>query len=216
MRSKLLAIFIALPVLFLCAVGFTGEGVHVRNIFDGDTISLERGEHVRYAGIDTPEIDHESNKAEYMAYEATNLNRELVSNRRVVLERAPETRDRYGRVLGYIFLQDGRMVNDLLVSEGLAVVSTNPPNLKYRWRLLRSQRHAMASRKGIWRRLPKGETSSYVGNKRSYRFHTQDCPFGRRISKRNRIPLSSLYDAFWGGYSPCKLCNPAAILKEVQ
>jgi micrococcal nuclease len=216
MRSKPLASFLALPVLFLCLVGFTGEGVLVRYIFDGDTISLQNGEHVRYAGIDTPEIDHKSNKAEYMAYIASDLNRKLVAHRRVVLEQAPEPRDHYGRVLGYIFLQDGRMVNDLLVSEGTAIVSTNPPNVKYRAQLLHSQRQAMTSHKGIWRRLPQGATSSYVGNKRSYRFHTQDCPFGRQISKMNRIPLHSLYDAFWRGYSPCKLCNPAAILKENQ
>jgi len=214
MHAKKPLFLMALIGLFLCVSSASGESIRVRFVFDGDTIFLENGETVRYIGIDAPEIDHNTHEGEYMADAARNFNKKCLADTHAVLERDRDVRDRYGRLLGYIFLTTGPMVNELLVAKGLAVVSTQPPNTKYQSRLLRAQRQAMKARAGIWRRLPEKEQRRYVGNKRSYRFHTTHCPFGKRISKMNRIPLNSLQDAFWRGYSPCKTCQPAAILKK--
>lgn len=214
MHPKIRLLLLVFIGLFLFVSGASGEAVRVRFVHDGDTISLENGETVRYIGIDAPEIDHDTHKGEYMAHAARNFNQKCLTGEHTVLERGVEGRDRYGRLLGYVFLTDDSMVNELLVAKGLAVVSTNPPNTKYQSRLLRAQRQAMKARAGIWRRLPKKEGRRYVGNKRSYRFHTIDCPFGKRISKMNRIHLDSLQDAFWRGFGPCKTCEPANVLKK--
>jgi micrococcal nuclease len=143
-----------------------------------------------------------------MAREAQNLNRELVAKARVRLEYDQEKKDRYGRLLAYVFLRNGEMVNALLVSKGMAHVLLNKLNLKYQDLLVDCQRNAMKKKIGIWSRPLKGNEKFYVGNRHSYRFHRPDCPFAREIAPKNAVRFNSLYDAFWAGYGPCKQCRP--------
>jgi endonuclease YncB( thermonuclease family) len=92
------------------------ERAFVTKVIDGDTVELENGERVRYLGIDTPEVA--SNDC--YASEATNRNRELVEGREVTLISEDEDRDRFGRLLRWLWLDDGTFVNAELVSEGYA------------------------------------------------------------------------------------------------
>jgi micrococcal nuclease len=62
-----------------------------------------------------------------------------------------EKRDRYGRLLGYVFLADGRMLNDEIISSGYASVLTIPPNVKYQERFLEAYRSARRSGLGLWK-----------------------------------------------------------------
>ncbi|MFN3265126.1 MAG: thermonuclease family protein, partial [Aquificaceae bacterium] len=55
-----------------------------------------------------------------------------------------------GRLLAYVWLSDGRMLNEVLVKEGYAMVYTIPPNVKYQERFLQAQRYARENRKGLW------------------------------------------------------------------
>ena len=180
----------------------------VEYVYDGDTILLNTGDKVRYLGIDTPEIDRKGGKSEFMASAARKFNLKLVKRARIRLEFDKEKKDHYGRQLAYIFLANGDMVNALLVRNGFAHVMFNQLNLKYKDLLLKSQQKAMEEKLGIWSRPFNAEDDFYLGNKRSYRFHRQDCPFGKRISKNNLLRFKSLHDAFWAGYSPCKQCRP--------
>jgi len=114
----------------------------------------------------------------------------------------------YGRRLAYVFLENGDMVNAILVKKGLAHVMLKTPNVKYKTELLDCQREAMKERLGIWSRSPATAEKYYLGNKNSYRFHRPTCPFGRKVSKKNIVRFQSRNDAFWEGYSPCKKCRP--------
>ena len=205
---------VLLTCLLACASGFSGGPQKVRTVYDGDTVCLENHRQVRYIGIDAPEIDPDTHEGEYLAHRARAFNKDLVERGRIRLEHDRVQKDRYGRVLAYVFLEDGRMVNALMVERGLAYVMTTPPNMKYTSLLLDCQRRAMRGNGGIWRRLSKKSEMRYTGNKRSFRFHTQDCPFGKKISKRHRMEFNTLYEAFWAGYSPCNACRPAAVLKK--
>ena len=175
---------------------------------ESDTILLESGDQVRYLGIDAPEVDHDGGGSEFMAKAAWKINRKTVKGRPVRLELDRETQDRYGRILGYVFLKDGRMVNDLLIQQGMAHVMVKSKGLAYWDLLLESQRKAMKKKKGIWAAKAKDKERSYLGNSSSFRFHRPDCSFGKKISKNNRVTFKKPYDAYWEGYSPCRHCKP--------
>ena len=206
MRFKAFPILIILA--FLCLSLMQGDYHKVKFIYDGDTIVLECGEKVRYQGINTPEIEHKTQKSEFMAFVARDLNTNLVGKSRIRLEYDKTKRDQYGRLIAYVFLENGDMVNAILVRKGLAHVMFTRDNLKYKNYLLRYQREAMKKNLGIWSRPLTGEEKIYLGNNRSYRFHRPDCPFGKKISRGNLVKFRSPYDAYWKGYSPCNDCRP--------
>ncbi|MCC7364676.1 MAG: thermonuclease family protein [Dehalococcoidia bacterium] len=129
------------------------EWADVVSVTDGDTIVVEldgREERVRYIGIDTPETGG-FQQAEPLGKEATARNRELLDDGRVCLEKDVSETDRFGRLLRYPWLEDGRMVSTVLLDEGLAEVVEFPPDLKYHESLLDpAQWDAQAAELGIW------------------------------------------------------------------
>jgi micrococcal nuclease len=198
----------AAGVLLIALLTLSAAKPYVRQVYDGDTMALSTGEHVRYIGVDAPEIDHQGDKSDFLAHEARQLNAKLVQGKPVRLELDLERNDRHGRLLAYVFLENGDMVNELLVRKGLARVLPKPPNLKYSSLLLDSQRRAMAERIGLWQKDPEKPERYYIGNSDSYRFHRPSCPLGKNISGRHRVLFESAYKACWEGYSPCRQCKP--------
>jgi len=180
----------------------------VKRVYDGDTILIETGEKVRYLGIDAPEIGGQGEKSEFMAIASRDFNFQLVGNTRVRLEFDKEKRDRYGRILAYVYLENGDMVNALLVKRGFARVMIKRPNIKYFSLLLNDQREAMAKKNGIWRRDSKKLEKYYLGSSKSYRFHRPGCPFAKKILPHNFVSFKDSREAFWEGFSPCKQCRP--------
>lgn len=128
------------------------EGLVVR-VVDGDTVHVRVGariEKVRYIGVNTPEVHHPTKGAEPGGHEATRENARLVAERRVRLELDVQTRDRYGRLLAYVWVGEV-MVNAELVRRGYAQVMTVPPNIRYQNLFLRLQRDAREAGRGLWR-----------------------------------------------------------------
>ncbi len=138
--------------------------IKVKRVIDGDTIQLENGQRVRLIGIDTPEM-HESDKLYRdaqrtrqdistiqklgrLAYEFT---KDLVEGKRVSLEFDVEKRDRYERLLAYVYLKDGTFVNAKIVEQGYASLMTIPPNVKYADLFLKLYRQARENRRGLWK-----------------------------------------------------------------
>jgi micrococcal nuclease len=129
----------------------TIEGSVVR-VVDGDTIHVklaDRVEKVRYIGVNTPEVRHPTRGAEPGGREATRVNRRLVEGRRVRLELDVQERDRYGRLLAYVWVGD-LMINEELVRLGYAQVMTVPPNVRHQATLLAREREARQSGRGLW------------------------------------------------------------------
>lgn len=184
---------------------FAHEWFSVKWVNDGDTIVLADGRNVRYIGINAPEIDHGSQKAEPYGYKAKNYNKKMVLSTVIRLEIDKERYDQYGRLLAYIFLKDGKFVNKAMIEQGYAYLLPRRPNVRYNKVLLQSQRNAMSAKHGIWRNWKEKE-SGYLGSRRSKRFHYKTCPFGKRIGKTNKIFFPSKWDAFWAGFAPCKRC----------
>jgi len=147
-----------LPLLAVGAAGAgTIEGAVVR-VVDGDTIYVQladRVEKIRYIGVNTPEIHHPIKGEEPGGREAAQVNRGLVNGRRARLELDVQTRDRYGRLLAYVWVGD-TMVNAELVRLGYAQVMTVPPNVRYQDLFLKLQRQAREAARGLWRPVPAG------------------------------------------------------------
>lgn len=129
--------------------------VQVVRIVDGDTIQVcciaGRREKVRYIGMNTPETKHPTKSVEYFGKEASEANCKLVGGKTVRLEFDVQGRDRYGRILAYVYLEDGTFVNAWLVEHGYAMVMTVPPNVKHQELFLKLEREAREERRGLWR-----------------------------------------------------------------
>ena len=207
MVSRRTALAGVLRRLILAGWGNAGEWAAVRRVADGDTIELADGRLVRYLGIDAPEIHHEAGTAQPFGFEARTRNREWIGSRRVRLEFDAERLDLYGRTLAYVFLPDGSLLNETLLDEGLAFCLAKTPNVKYEERLLRAQRRAMESRRGIWREWREAP-GRYIGSRNSRRFHRSDCPEARRILPKNRVTFTTRWEAHWAGFSPSRECQP--------
>lgn len=144
----------AAHLILALGVGLAGQdGLYrVTRVIDGDTIEIDlngRRERVRYIGIDTPETVHPNRGVEPYGLAASAANRRLVEGRKVRLELDVEKRDRYGRLLAYIWVED-ILVNEWLVRNGYAQIATYPPNVRYVDRFLEAQREARASDRGLW------------------------------------------------------------------
>ncbi|MBI4341771.1 MAG: thermonuclease family protein [Candidatus Omnitrophica bacterium] len=131
----------------------------VARVIDGDTIELTDGRMVRYIGIDTPEVRRRADgrwveDPEPFGKEATQANAALVRGRVVRLEYDVQRRDRYGRLLAYVYISgpDQRevMVNEELLRVGAAQLLTIPPNVRHVERFRRAVRDARRVGRGVW------------------------------------------------------------------
>ena len=133
-----------------------GDGMagRVARVVDGDTIRVQLAsgeEAVRYIGIDTPESVKPGAPVECFAERASAFNERLVSGEHVRLVRDVEERDRYGRLLAYVYrVRDGLFVNAELVRRGYATVATFPPNVAHEGELRRLANRARVSGRGLW------------------------------------------------------------------
>ncbi len=62
-----------------------------------------------------------------------------------------EKRDKYGRLLGYVYLSNGKMLNEEVVKAGYGSLMTHPPNVKYQERFLKAYREARENNRGLWK-----------------------------------------------------------------
>lgn len=126
----------------------------VVKVIDGDTfwVADDNGRFkVRFIGIDAPETRNTRWKQKGpLAKEAKNFVKQLTDNKRVRLELDVQKKDRYERILAYIYLADGTFLNAELVKKGYAVVDTYPPNVKYVDLFVEMQQEAKAKRLGVW------------------------------------------------------------------
>jgi micrococcal nuclease len=145
-------------VAIAAAQGVRGREATVVHVDDGDTIDVRIGDHVervRYIGVDAPEIGHEARggrparRGAPGGVAAARVNAALVGGHTVRLELDAEERDRYGRLLAYVWSGE-RMVNAELVARGYARTMPIPPNLRYASRLAALEADARATHRGLW------------------------------------------------------------------
>jgi len=128
----------------------------VKRVIDGDTFVVEngtkKGDKVRLIGVDAPETRNTSRKKiGYYGKESKVFLTKLLTNKKVRLVEDVGKRDRYGRILAYVYL--GRtFVNAELVKKGYAQVYTVPPNVKYAKLFVELEREARNHGRGLWKK----------------------------------------------------------------
>ena len=126
----------------------------VISVTDGDTFEINYNgtkEKVRLIGVDTPESVHPNSKKnnEY-GKQASNYTKNLLERKVVKLEFDVSPRDKYGRLLAYVYLENGEMLNKKLLNKGYAQVATYPPNVKYVEDFKTIQKEARENKVGFW------------------------------------------------------------------
>jgi micrococcal nuclease len=135
----------------------------VERVIDGDTLKVSGQGRVRLIGLDTPEVHYSDKllrdakrrksdvgKIQELGRKASAFTKNLCLGKKVRLEFDVEKRDKYGRLLAYVYLEDGTFVNAKILEEGYGQVMTIPPNVRYADLFLQLQRQARNGRKGLW------------------------------------------------------------------
>lgn len=205
----------------------------VSEVVDGDTIKLSNGETVRLIGVDTPETVHPNKPVEKFGREASAFTKQLLLGKQVRLEYDQDTRDRYQRLLAYVYLPDGTSANEQIVASGFGYAYTQFP-FKYMERYREIEKRARAQRRGLWAdepatppqlpgspaatslapgmaaagltaaaAAPAAAQQMVVITPTGKKYHTMSCRTVYAGTAR-QVPLSQ---AAASGYTACKICK---------
>ncbi|MEK7155760.1 MAG: thermonuclease family protein [Patescibacteria group bacterium] len=127
----------------------------VLRVVDGDTIVIEvdgKSESVRMIGVDTPELNDSRTGVQCFAKEAAEKTKALVTGKSIRFEKDPSQgdRDKYKRLLGYVFLENGGFVNKALIEGGFAHEYTYDDAYKYQKQFKAAQAAAKEAEAGLW------------------------------------------------------------------
>jgi micrococcal nuclease len=125
----------------------------VLRVVDGDTLHVRpdvRDVTIRLIGIDAPEVGWYGDRAECFGARAGRFANSMLNGERVRLEFDEERLDPYDRTLAYVYLDDRRMINVVLVRRGFARVTIYPPNDRFQARLRAAQDAARNRGAGLW------------------------------------------------------------------
>jgi micrococcal nuclease len=122
-------------------------------VIDGDTIILSNREKVRLIGVDTPETKHPNKPVEHYGKEASAFTKKMVEGRPVRLEYDWQQRDKYGRLLAYVYLMDGTFLNAEIIKQGYGHGYTRFP-FKYLDQFRQYEKEARENKRGLWADAP--------------------------------------------------------------
>lgn len=198
----------------------------VTRVVDGDTIEVAlngKKETIRLIGVDTPETVKPNHPVEPYGKEASDFTKSRLGGKAVFIETDVQERDRYGRLLSYVWIEPPaeetdqeirkKMFNAMLLLDGYAQILTVPPNVKYVDYFTTYQKEAREVNKGLWgisagQAKPDSKPKSYTGNANSKKLHYSDCKGALEISPSNRVSFAGREEAIKAGYEPCRTCKP--------
>jgi micrococcal nuclease len=160
MTRKILIIFTVVLALLICScsdeqiVKEGAEQVYVERVVDGDTFVARfkngESERVRLIGVDTPETVHPKKPVEHFGREASDYTKRHLEGKIIGLTYDQNKRDRYGRVLAYVWIGE-TLYNNQIIREGYAFAFTKYPfNDEYMKMFRESERYARENDIGLW------------------------------------------------------------------
>ncbi|MFN6992365.1 MAG: thermonuclease family protein [Fervidobacterium sp.] len=173
-------IIIALLLTFLSQnKGLTKA--YVERVIDGDTIKANisnKSYNVRLIGVNTPETNHPTKGIEFYGPEAKNFTTKHLTGKIVWLEFDVQQKDKYGRLLAYVWVEKPKSINQvgekeirekmfnaILLLNGYAQVMTIQPNVKYTDYFVKFQKEAVKEKRGLWAQNQGGQESELKSNK---------------------------------------------------
>ncbi len=203
-----------------------GDKVKVVRVVDGDTIVVRfqngRYEKVRLIGINTPETVDPRRPVQYFGKEASKYTKKHLLGKTVYLQYDWQLRDKYGRLLAYVFLPDGTFFNAKIIKDGYAFAFTRYP-FKYMELFRKLEREAREHGRGLWgpgspylkerkkHRKKKWHgklyrfdriLGKYVASRRGKYFYSPYCRESMRIKPKNRVWFQTWQEAVEAGYKP--------------
>ena len=203
----------------------------VVSVVDGDTIKINMSgttETLRLIGMDTPETVDPRKPVQCFGKEASNKAKELLSGQKVRIEKdsTQGDRDKYGRLLAYVWREEGLFFNEYMIKQGYAHEYTYDLPYKYQTQFKRDQTYARENQLGLWSlntcngntttttnttstssstATPEGKyyTSSYHSSKYYY---PADCPGWKSLSQNYLEAFDSLSELL-AAY-PSKILSP--------
>lgn len=211
-KAILFLLIVFIPALLCCNI-IAGKVVSIQ---DGDTIEIlsnNQTYRLRLDGIDCPE------KSQAFGTRAKSATSDLCFGKQVSANIIGT--DRYGRYLAKVILPDGKILNEELLSLGLAWhYKQYNSDIKY----ANLENQARKLKIGLWSDsspiapwdFRHGDQSpasvsgnaKYVGSKNSNKYHNPSCQWAKKIKSSNLVSFSSKKDAESKGYIPCKVCSP--------
>ena len=132
------------------------QPIEISKVIDGDSVALADGQQLRLIGINTPEIKYQ----QPLSGEAKEFLQQLLADQKLYLQMGQEEKDRYGRLLGHLYLENGDSVEQLILERGLGFLVAIPPNLELLPCLQLARDEARKSKKGVWSKQDYHEISS--------------------------------------------------------
>jgi len=179
------------------------ERVSVRNVYDGDTLTLTDGRRVRFLGIDTPEIKEQQPYAlEAKAYTKDRCNKQDIW---ISFEPGQSRTDHYDRLLAFVWVREGDKhicMNESIVGAGYAsAYIPNKSSKLHNWdKFLALQKEAILSRRGMWKSFQDHEV---VKTKNGSAYHRRDC---EHISSVRNLTTLKASEALSQGLHACRTC----------
>ena len=150
MTKRMRILYVPILILFLTALLNAQDWVKVKRVVDGDTLLLANDEQVRLIGVDTPETKHPQKPIERFGKEASLFTKKMVEGKEVRLEYDWQRRDKYNRLLAYVYLSDGTFLNAEIIKQGYGFAYTKYP-FKYLEDFREYEREARENKKGLWK-----------------------------------------------------------------
>jgi endonuclease YncB( thermonuclease family) len=175
----------------------------VRNVYDGDTLTLVNEDRVRLLGVDTPEIKEKQPFAqEAKEYTKTRCHKQDIW---ISFEPGGEPKDHYGRLLAFVWVQDGDgylCVNEGLVAAGFATAYTpNKSSKLHNWgKLVALQKLAREQGRGMWKSfVDRGVVKTANGSA----YHVRSCEHLSNVKHLTELKASKATEE---GLHPCRTC----------
>lgn len=147
-------LWLAVISMLLSGIAPAQEHYRCTRVIDGDTIVVEinhKIEKVRLIGVDTPETVHPSKPVEYFGREASGFTKLMVEGKMVRLEYDWQQKDKYRRLLAYIYLEDGTFLNAEIIRQGYGFAYVKYP-FKYIDDFRQYEQEAREDNRGLWGR----------------------------------------------------------------
>lgn len=202
------------------------EKAQVLYAVDGDTIWVDidgTREKIRFVGVNTPELARDGKPAEFMAEEAKNFTSNALKDKEIYLEKDVTDRDKYDRMLRYIWLEkptsnptkediEEKTLNGILVKKGYAYSNYYKPDTKYQKYLDKIEKSAQNKTLGIWSdptnpiisKEDVGESYLIKGNKNSKVYHLPEWDSYETVKEKNAVYFETEKEARDAGFRPAK------------
>jgi len=138
-------------LFFLVTINFNfAHAETVKYVYDGDTFTTTDGKKVRLLNINTPETAKKNKSSEPYAIKAKKELEKLVNKKEVILKFDEEKKDKYKRLLAYVYLKDGTFVNKEMLQSGFAHLYSFPNNISKFDELKIAEDEARNKKRGLW------------------------------------------------------------------